>query len=132
MRVRHPAPRTEDTARRKLLPIAPVSPATAPSLTLVQDALLPFAPDSAARPSGHRPQHMQGDELMRCLHATVRIMAEGNIPNVSQRKPCWLRFLRPRHGNSNQDSWGSEPRTAVNTPSDDGSRNTRMTTNDVS
>ena len=53
-------PSTDHTARRKLLPIAPHSLATAPSLTLVQDAPLSFARDSAAGPSGLRPQHIKG------------------------------------------------------------------------
>ena len=50
------------------------------SITLVQDSLLSFAPDSTAGP---RPQHTTGDELMRALHAVVRITAGGNIPGPS-------------------------------------------------
>ena len=60
--------------------------AAAPSLTLVQEAFLSLTPDTAAGPSGLRPQHIKvgllagyRDELMRSLHSVVRIMAVGTI-----------------------------------------------------
>ena len=66
------------------------------SLTLDQEALLSFAPDSATGPSGLRPQHIKGsllpgyrDELVRSLHAVVRIMVDGNIPGTIV--PCMSR-----------------------------------------
>ena len=62
---------------------------SAPSLTLVREAVLSFAPDSAAGPSGLGPQHIKWsllpgyrDEFMRSLHAVVRIMAEGRILGI--------------------------------------------------
>ena len=42
------------------LPVAPITLATPPPISLVQEALLSFAPDSAARASGLRPQHNKG------------------------------------------------------------------------
>ena len=72
-------PRAEDIARRKLLPIAQGSSASL--LTVVQEALLSFAPDPAAGPSSLHPQLFKGgvlpgcrDEVMRSLHAVVRIL----------------------------------------------------------
>ena len=70
MKQRLPTPKkSEEIARKKLFPIG-----------------LPQPPRSVG-PSGLRPQHIKGslllvyrDELMRSLHAVVRIMAKGNIP----------------------------------------------------
>ena len=56
-------PRAEDVIRRKLHPQALVSLATTPSLSLAQEVLLSFAPESAAGPSGRRPQHIMGGLL---------------------------------------------------------------------
>ena len=83
MRDRHPPPVTEDTARRKLLPIALVCLPAAPSLTLVQGALLSLAPISTARPPNTKKGSLltrYRNELMPALHAVVGIMAEGNVP----------------------------------------------------
>ena len=63
MRDCHPRPRTEDVARRKHLQETPVSFATTPALSLVQDAILSFAPDSEG-PPGLRPQHTKGSLLL--------------------------------------------------------------------
>ena len=56
------------------------------SSSLLQEALLYFAPDSAAGPSGLRPQNIEGglfpcyrDEIERDFHAVLGIMAEGDI-----------------------------------------------------
>ena len=57
MRDGHPRPRAADVAKKKVLSVAPVSLATTPSFSLVQEALLSFDPDSAAGPSGFRPRH---------------------------------------------------------------------------
>ena len=102
MRDRHQPPRTENIARWTLIALVSLA-----SLTMVQEALLSFAPDSAAGPSGLRPQHIEGgllprytDELMRSLHAVVRIMAEGNSPGsiVSWIASASLTALRKKDG----------------------------------
>ena len=87
MRERHPPPRAGDNSQKETFLIAPASLASAPSLTVVQEALRSFAPDSAAGPSGLRPQRIKGgllpgfgDDVMRSIHAPVWTVAEGNIP----------------------------------------------------
>ena len=57
MRDRHPPPRAEDVARRKLLPIDP--PSLAPSLTVLQEALLSFAPGLSSGTVGPSPTTYQ-------------------------------------------------------------------------
>ena len=80
----HPSPKKSPTEMRDRHSTTqtPVSLAAVPSLSLVQDALLSFAPDSEVGSSGLRLQHIEGSllpGLMRSLHAVVSIMAEGNI-----------------------------------------------------
>ena len=71
MHDRHPAPRTEDgPAGTGLLPLA-----TLPSISLMQEAMLSVALDSAGGSSGLRPQHIKRglipgykEELLQAFH----------------------------------------------------------------
>ena len=64
-----------------------VSLTTLSSISLVQEALLSFALDSAGGLLGLPPQHIKGaftpgerDELMRALHSVVSILSKDQVP----------------------------------------------------
>ena len=61
----------------------------------VHAAFWPRGPDSAAGPPGVRPRHIKGrllpeyrDDLMRSLHAVLRIMAKATFLPVPRSQPC--------------------------------------------
>ena len=69
--------------------IAPISHAAAASLTLVQDALLSFAPDSAANNTSQATSSQVTETSLTALR-----MKDGSHRQVSQRKPYLLLFPR--------------------------------------